>query len=108
MEDFLLFLFGLSFSVSLILADSVSIRDPIARITFHKNSHSLIRYKSILFLSLALLLLYRSEYNGSTKFALKTSQLRRKEKGFDRWSGWSRGGGAVYCTVLTIKLLSTY
>ena len=37
--------------------------------------HSLFRYKFILSLPLALLLLYGSEYNGNHTFALKTSQI---------------------------------
>ena len=50
----------LSFSVSLIFADSVSIRDPTVRVSFHDSYHSyclllrsIFRYKSILSLPLA-------------------------------------------------------
>ena len=83
MEDFLLFIRFFSFLSLQFLADFVFIKDPIVRVSFHNNSHSyrlllrsLFRYKSILSLPLAQLLLFGSEYNGSHLFALKASQKK--------------------------------
>ena len=70
----------------MILAASVSIRDPIVRVSFHNKSHSyrlllrsLFRYKSILSLPLAQLLLFESEYNGSHPFTLKLHKQSPQE-----------------------------
>jgi len=111
-EDFLLFLSVLSFSISLVLADSVSYRDPIARITFHDSSHS-IRLPFIHSLDINLFCPSRlhccscTEVNTTAfspihpkNFTLANMVAEKKGKGFGLWSGWSRGGGAVYCTVL--------
>ena len=75
MEDFLLFQFrSFPFSVSLILADSVSIRDPIVRVSFNIlsfiSSSFLHLLDTNLSFSRALLLLYGSEYIGNPSFAL--------------------------------------
>jgi len=81
-EDFLHFLFvfpfRLSFSVSLILADSVSIRDPIVPVSFPLSlllSSSFHSLDTNLFISRALLLPYRSEYINSPLFATKNGHF---------------------------------
>ena len=58
-----------SFSVSLIFADTLSIRDPIACVSLQYDSHSYhplffhLLDRNLLFFSLPQPLLYRSEYN---------------------------------------------
>jgi len=68
------FPFHLSFSVSLILPNSVPIRDPIVPVSFPLSLLLSSFFHSLdtnLFFSRALLLLYRSEYIDSSLFATK-------------------------------------
>ena len=87
-EDFLHFIRFFPFLSLWFLADSVSIRDHTVRVSFLQLSHSdsfihsyhfllrsIFRYKSILSLPLAELLLYGSEYHGIHPFTRYNYQI---------------------------------